>query len=92
MSLDAKPIEDAPSAIRRAFEYFEEFMDKESFKYPLLEGVKYLNPDWQIEIGFDLGSTRESMGLIGMGDKIAPRRMVRTFHISERDGTLIEMS
>lgn len=92
MGAESQRIEDAPSAIRKAFEYFDEFMDKGSFKFPLLEGVKYLDPNWQIIIGFDLGSTRESMGLIGMSEKTSPRRMGRKFLISEKDGSLIEMS
>lgn len=89
---DTKAVPSAPEAIRRAFEFFTEFFDQGSYSHALLEGVEYSEPNWQVEIGYDLGTTRQSLGFAGMGDKVEPRRMVRTFVISEVDGSLVRMT
>lgn len=90
MSEKIAEVSDAPSAIQRAFEFFESFMGRENLSNPLLEGVKFDDPNWLVKIGYDVGETRQSLGAFG-GERINPRRMVRTFVIGP-DGSLVEMT
>ena len=92
MDATSGKVENAPDAIRRAFEFFDEFFQRNSYSNALLEGVRYEDGQWIISIGFDLGSGSTVGGFAGLGERVEHRRVVRKFAINENDGALIQMT
>lgn len=81
----------ADEVISKAFEYFEQYINKRQtgIRHILLEGLEPEGDEWTVSIGFDAGRFKESTATLSFGERTKePIREVRHLHISGRDGSL----